>query len=58
MLPVAGLGMGVLAVGLLAVGLPVAAVPPARVPVFVIAAHGLFAVTALLLVITAAIGGG
>jgi hypothetical protein len=36
----------------------VAAAPRARVPVFVIAAHGLFAVTALLLVITAAISGG
>ena len=58
MLPVAGLGMGVLTVGLPAAGLPAIAAPPARVPVFVIAAHGLFAATALLLVITAAIGGG
>jgi manganese efflux pump family protein len=59
MLPVAGLGMGVLALGLPAAA-AVAAVPaaPARVPVFVIAAHGLFAAAALLLVITAAIGGG
>ncbi|HEX8007769.1 MAG TPA: hypothetical protein VF482_15235 [Trebonia sp.] len=58
MLPVAGLGMGVLTVGLPVAGLPAIAAPPARVPVFVIAAHGLFAATALLLVITAAIGGG
>jgi hypothetical protein len=54
MLPVAGLGMGVLAVGLPAARLPAVA----AVPVFVIAAHGLFAVAALLLVITAAVGGG
>jgi hypothetical protein len=72
--PVAGLGMGVLVLGLPsprpfgAASAP--ATPTARVralasarsggrqPVFVIAAHGLFAVVALLMAALAAIGGG
>ena len=67
--PVAGLGMGVLLLGLPApVRPPAGARPPAvtrppgrrraRIPALAIAAHGLFAVTALLLVLTATIGAG
>jgi hypothetical protein len=60
--PVAGLGMGVLLLGLPGPVRPdIGARSPgrrARVPVLVIVAHGLFAVTTLLLVLMAAIGAG
>jgi hypothetical protein len=60
--PVSGLGMGVLLLGLPAparhpVG-PRAAVRRTRIPVLAIAGHGMFAVTALLLVLMATIGAG
>jgi hypothetical protein len=55
--PVAGLGMGVLLIGL---PRPVAGRVGrrARMPVVAIAAHGLFVVTVLLLVLMATIGAG
>jgi hypothetical protein len=60
--PVAGLGMGVLLLGLPSpVRPPLGARPPGRrtrIPALAIAAHGLFAVTALLLVLMATIGAG
>jgi hypothetical protein len=60
--PVSGLGMGVLLLGLPGpVRSDIGARGPgrrARVPVLVIVAHGLFAVTTLLLVLMAAIGAG
>ncbi|HVT70644.1 MAG TPA: hypothetical protein VHF26_23055, partial [Trebonia sp.] len=63
--PVAGAGMAVLALGLPGPGRAVRRSPDAgragavrrgRTPVLVIAAHGLFAAVALLLVLLAAIG--
>jgi hypothetical protein len=51
--PVAGLGMGVLLLGL-----PAPARPRGGIPVLAIAAHGIFAVTALLLVLMATVGAG
>jgi len=60
--PVAGLGMGVLLLGLPGPVRPAIGGPGpgrrGRVPVLVIVAHGLFAVTTLLLVLMAAIGAG
>ncbi|MGH3244643.1 MAG: hypothetical protein ACRDOI_00285, partial [Trebonia sp.] len=60
--PVAGLGLSVLLLGLPSpVRPPVSARGPgrpARIPVLAIAAHGLFAVTVLLLVLMATIGAG
>jgi hypothetical protein len=63
--PVAGLGMGVLLLGLPAPARAAVGArggrgpgPRARIPVLVIAAHGVFAVTALLLVLMATIGAG
>jgi hypothetical protein len=60
--PVSGLGMGVLLLGLPGPVRPdIGARSPGRrvrVPVLVIVAHGLFAVTTLLLVLMAAIGAG
>ncbi len=57
--PVAGLGMGVLLLGLPSPARPAIGRRPgrrARAPALAIAAHGLFAVTALLLTLMAAIG--
>lgn len=60
--PVAGLGMGVLLLGLpRPVRPPLGARRPgrlARIPALAIVAHGLFAVTALLLVLMATVGAG
>jgi hypothetical protein len=56
LLPVAGAGMAVLVVGLPRPGRPGLTVRRPRIPVFTIFAHGLFAATALLLVLMAAIG--
>jgi len=59
--PVAGLGMGMLLLGLPSPARPAIGRRPgrrARVPALAIAAHGLFAVTALLLTLMAAIGAG
>jgi hypothetical protein len=58
--PVSGLGMGVLLLGLPGPVRPAIGAPGpgrrARIPVLVIVAHGLFAVTTLLLVLMATIG--
>jgi hypothetical protein len=57
--PVAGLGMSVLVLGLPRPGAtPAGTGPGGRQPVLVIAAHGLFATAALLMVALAAIGAG
>jgi hypothetical protein len=56
LLPVAGAGMAVLVVGLPGPGRPGPTVRRPRIPVFTIFAHGLFAATALLLVLMATIG--
>jgi hypothetical protein len=55
--PVAGLGMGVLLLGLPGPARPLPG-RRARIPVLAIVAHGMFAVTALLLVLMASIGAG
>jgi hypothetical protein len=54
--PVAGAGMAVLVLGLPGPGRPRLAARRSRTPVLVIFAHGLFAATALLLVLVATIG--
>lgn len=56
--PVAGLGMAVLLLGLPAPARASVGRRRGRIPVLVIAAHGLFAVTALLLVLMATVGAG
>ena len=54
--PVAGAGMAVLVLGLPSPGRPLRTARRPRMPVLAIFAHGLFAATALLLVLMAAIG--
>lgn len=54
--PVAGAGMAVLVLGLPSPGRPGLTARRPRIPVLAIFAHGLFAATALLLVLTATIG--
>jgi hypothetical protein len=56
LVPVAGVGMAVLVLGLPSPGRPGLAARRPRIPVLAIFAHGLFAVTALLLVLMATIG--
>lgn len=56
--PVAGLGMGVLLLGLPAPARASVGRRRGKIPVLVIAAHGMFAVTALLLVLMATVGAG